>query len=186
MLFNPIYIVIHSIPANTEVRTVGCILSLLTWWVLLFCPGITGVRTAGELVVSSFKHQPYHVDLRRRFDQLQEALSMVKLGLSKANHPHILSDLRRNVRAQYRQDLKSKTFCTFKLVTIRFVDVFWWNGLICITDQEENAYSINTLNIHTLLLSLRQAYKLSLCSIYQTWQMYIYCIVTMYFIYVLK
>ena len=39
---------------------------------------------------------------------------------------------------------------------------------------------------YTYTIIISKTYELSLCSIYQTWQMYIYCIVTMYFVNVLK
>jgi len=38
----------------------------------------------------------------------------------------------------------------------------------------------------TIQLTKSLTYELSLCSIYQTGQMFIYCIVTMYFVYVLE
>ena len=70
-------------------------------------------------------------------------------------------------------------FKVFIVSTLLFrIRYIWRSVCVCVL-------LVSKKYIHTLLLSLRQAYTLSLFSIYQTWQMYIYCIVTMYFVYVL-
>lgn len=57
--------------------------------------------------------------LKKRFDQLQEALGKVKAGLTQANHPHILSPLRMNVRNKPPKQLgESKSQTIEKLVKI--------------------------------------------------------------------
>ncbi|XP_052773013.1 uncharacterized protein LOC128211918 isoform X1 [Mya arenaria] len=61
---------------------------------------ITSVRLAGENLLSDPVSPAYRDMLRRRFEQLQEALARVKAGLNEANHPHVLSPLRRNVRGK--------------------------------------------------------------------------------------
>lgn len=77
------------------------------------------MRTAGDDVFSNFTHKPFHDTLHKRFEQLQEALGKVKAGLRPANHPHILSSLRRDVRAQSVQLLGGRLPWPFKSYSYR-------------------------------------------------------------------